>query len=153
MNVWLRRFLVILTVGGGFAGLALTVQIIFVAQKPFWVTYAIALLFFALYAYGVFIGIWLSEGSRPVWPLLFYFALQIPFISSPIFTYRFCSGLQATVAIVGDVLSWDARLGSECRLAILSSATLGFGINLVALVVVLILTPHAFHDKERDRCN
>ena len=149
MNVWLRRFLVVLTVGGGFAGLVLTLQGIFVAQKPFWATYAIGLIFFALYAYGIFIGIFLSEGREPIWQLLFYFALQIPFISSPLFAYRFCAGLQVTVAVIGIGLGWDARFGSEWQFAILSSAPLGFGVNLVALMIVFVLAPLAFDRNKR----
>ena len=83
MNVWLRRFLVILTIGGGFAGIVLTLQIVFVGDEPFWLTYVIALIFLALYGYGVFIGICLAEGGEPIGALLFYFTVQIPFISSP----------------------------------------------------------------------
>jgi hypothetical protein len=80
--------------------------------------------------------------------LLFYFALQVPFISSPLFVYRFCSGLQATVAVVGIGLGWDCRFGSEFQLVILSPAPLGGGINLVALIVVFILCSPVVHPRD-----
>ena len=151
MNIWFRRFLLILTIGGSFAGLVLTWQIIFLAEKPFWVTYVISLIFLALYGYGVFIGVCLAEGANPISSLIFYFAMQVPFISSHRVTYRFYSGLEATLAIRDFGLGWDARFGSEWRLAILSSAPLGFGINVVAIIIVFILTSLAFRRRQEER--
>jgi hypothetical protein len=131
----------------------LTWQIIFVAEKPVWVTYVISLIFLALYGYGVFIGVCLAERGEPIWSLLFYFTVQIPFISSPLVTYRFYSGLEATVAIRDVGVGWDARFGSEWRLAILSSAPLGFGINIVAIIIVFFLTSLAFQRTRRGSGN
>jgi hypothetical protein len=137
MNVWLRRCLVILTVGGGFIGVALTTDLFSQASKV--IAYIMLLAFVCLYGYGIFIGLKLSEGSAPLAHLRFYFGLQIPFISSPIIAYQFCSGLHATVAIIQPGLTWGYRLGSECRFAILSSAPWGIGINFVALAIVFLL--------------
>lgn len=120
-------------------GVALTIP--FFAQADKVIAYVVLLAFIALYAYGIFIGIKLSEGPPPLKHLRLYFGLQIPFISSPVIAYRFCSGLQATVAMIQSSLKWDFRLGVEGQFAILSSAPWGCGVNFVALAIVFLLYP------------
>jgi len=139
MNAWFRRLLLILTIGGGFVGVAVTIQFFLHANTV--IAYILALAFLGLYGYGIFVGFKLSEGSAPLRHLRLYFALQVPLISSPFITYRFCSGLQATVAIIQPGLrwGWDWRLGSEWQFVIHSSAPWGVGINLVALAIVFLL--------------
>jgi len=139
MNAWFRRLLLILTIGGGFAGVLLTIHSLPQGNKV--IGYISLLAFIGLYSYGIFVGFKLSEGPVPLEHLRVYFGLQIPFISSPLIAYRFCSGLSATVAIIQPGLRgrWDYRLGSVWRFVIHSSAPWGVGINLVALVIVLLL--------------
>jgi hypothetical protein len=137
MNAWFRRLLLILTIGGGFVGLVLTISFFPQANKV--IAYIMLLAFVGLYGYGIFVGLKLSEGSATLGHLRLYFGIQIPFISSPVIAYQFCSGLQVTVAIGQPGFSWGCRLGSEWKLAILSSAPWGIGINFVALAIVLLL--------------
>src|SRR5437870_5311097 len=137
MNAWFRRLLLILTIGGGFVGVAVTIQFFLHANTV--IAYIVAVAFLGLYGYGIFVGFKLSEGSAPLRHLRLYFALQVPLISSPLITYRFCSGLQATVAIIQQSFRWDWRLGSEWQFVIHSSAPWGVGINLVALAIVFLL--------------
>ena len=137
MNAWFRRLLLILTIGGGFVGITVTIQFFLHANKA--IAYIVAVAFLGLYRYGIFVGFKLSEGSVPLRHLRLYFALQVPLISSPLITYRFCSGLQATVAIIQQGFRWDWRLGSAWQFVIHSSAPWGVGINLVALAIVLLL--------------
>ena len=105
----------------------------FVSQANKVIAYAMLLAFIALYGYGIFVGLKLSEGPTPLRHLRAYFILKIPLISSPLVTYRFCSGLQATVAIIPPTFGFDFRLGSEWHSAISSSDRWGIGVNLVAL--------------------
>ena len=139
MNAWFRRLLLILTIGGGFVGVTVTIQSLLHANKV--TAYIMAVVFLGLYGYGIFAGFKLSESSAPLRHLRLYFSLQIPFISSPFIAYRFCSGLEATVAIIqpGFRWGWDWRLGSAWQFVIHSSAHWGFGINLVALAIVFLL--------------
>jgi hypothetical protein len=137
MNVWFRRLLLILTIGGGFIGIALTVQ--FFAQADKVIAYAMLLAFLGLYGYGIFVGLKLTEGPPPLKYLRLYFGLQIPFISSPIVAYQFCSGLQLTVAIMQSNIRWGCRLGADGQFAIMSSAPWGIGINFVALAILVLL--------------
>jgi hypothetical protein len=64
MNIWFRRLLLILTIGGGFIGLTLTLQSLFGVNKV--IGYLAVLLFVALYGYGIFVGLKLSEGPIPI---------------------------------------------------------------------------------------
>jgi hypothetical protein len=137
VNSWLRRLLIILTVGGGFTGVAFTVQFFAKTDKAF--GYLILVGFIVLYGWGVFIGIKLSEGPAPLGHLRAYFAFQIPFILSPIYVYRFCSGFHFTIALIQSGLQWDFRLGSEMQFAFLSQAPWGFGINLFAVAIIVLL--------------
>ena len=137
MNVWFRRLLLILTIGGGFVGIALTTTLFHQANKV--IAYVLLLAFIAFYGYGVFVGLKLSEGPAPLGHLRAYFAFQIPLLSSPVVAYRFCSGLQATIAIIPPTLGWDCRLGSEWHFAVLSSDRWGIGVNLVALAIMFLL--------------
>src|SRR5438552_11235354 len=86
MNVWFRRLLLILTIGGGFVGVARTIQFFSHVDKV--IAYVVLLAFVCLYGYGIFLGVKLSEGPAPLRHLRVYFGLQIPFISSPIVAYR-----------------------------------------------------------------
>jgi hypothetical protein len=137
MNAWFRRLLLILMIGGGFVGIALTAQAFSRADRV--IAYIALLAFVALNGYGIFLGVRLSDGSVPLRHLRFYFALQIPFISSPIIAYRFATGLQVTIAMMQSGLRSDWRLGSEGQLAILSPALWRIGINVVAVAIVLLL--------------
>src|SRR5580765_4473399 len=137
MNIWLRRLLLILLIGGGFAGLALITEFVFQPIKPI---ARIAMLgFICAYCYSIFIGLKLSEGTASLNYVRLYYALQIPFLSSPIITYRFGSGLQVTLAIIESGLTSSCRLGSEFQFAIGSSAPWGIGINFVGLAILLLL--------------
>jgi hypothetical protein len=79
------------------------------------------------------------RSASPLRALRVYFALQIPFISSPLIAYRFSTGFQTTIAIVQSRFAVDWRLGSEGQFALFSSAPWGVGLNIVALVIVLLL--------------
>jgi hypothetical protein len=146
MSVWFRRLLLILTIGGGFLGLAVTLQFLPSASKV--ITYFMLFAFIGLYAYGIFVGLTLSEGPVPIKHLRFYFALQIPFISSPLIVYGFCSGLQATVAILQSGPAWGWRLGSQWQFALFSSAPWGCGVNLIALIMVFVLYSPVIHARD-----
>ena len=138
MNVWFRRLLLILTIGGGFVGVARTIQFFSHVDKV--IAYVVLLAFVCLYGYGIFLGVKLSEGPAPLRHLRVYFGLQIPFISSPIVAYRFATGFQTTIAITQSGLGWDVRfLGSEGQFAIPSQEPWGVGINVIALAIVFLL--------------
>ncbi len=64
MNIWFRRSLVVLTVGGGFFGAVISTDTLFAAKNTPVFGYAMIALVIALYIYGIFAGIRLSEDAR-----------------------------------------------------------------------------------------
>jgi hypothetical protein len=149
MNVWFRRFLVVLTVGGGFLGVVISTDTLFAAKNTPGFGYAMIALFIALYIYGIFAGIRLSENASHYGHVLFFYALQVPFISSPILLYRFACGFHATIWVVGFSVGWMFRLGSDCQLAILQQNSWGGGVNLFAAAILFALVVHFFSDEHK----
>jgi hypothetical protein len=112
MNIWFRRSLVVLTVGGGFFGAVISTDTLFAAKNTPVFGYAMIALVIALYTYGIFAGIRLSEDARHYGHVLFFYALQVPFFSSPILLYRFACGFHATIWVVGFSFGWMFRLAA-----------------------------------------
>jgi hypothetical protein len=149
MNIWFRRSLVVLTVGGGFFGAVISTNTLFAAKNTPVFGYAMIALVIALYTYGIFAGIRLSEDARHYGHVLFFYALQVPFFSSPILLYRFACGFHATIWVVGFSFGWMFRLGSDCQLAILQPNSWGAGVNLFAAAVLFALVVHFFSDEDK----
>ena len=149
MNIWFRRFLVVLTIGGGFLGVVILVDTLFTAQNTPVLVYAIFAFLIALYIYGIFAGIRLSEDANRYGYVLFFYALQVPFLSSPILVYRFACGFHATIWVIGFSIGWMFRLGSDCQLTILQPNSWGGGVNLFAAAILLALVIHFFSDEDR----
>jgi hypothetical protein len=147
MNIWFRRFLVVLTVGGGFLGAVISTDTLFAAKNTPVFGYAMIALVIALYTYGIFAGIRLSEDASHYGHVLFFYALQVPFFSSPILLYRFACGFHATIWVVGFSFGWMFRLGSDCQLAILQPNSWGAGVNLFAAAILFALVVHFFSDE------
>ena len=53
MNIWFRRFLVVLMVGGGFLGAVISTDTLFAAKNTPVFGYAMIALVIALYTYGI----------------------------------------------------------------------------------------------------
>ena len=149
MNIWFRRFLVVLTVGGGFLGAAISADTLFAAENTPMFGYAMIALVIALYTYGIFAGIRLSEDASHYGHVLFFYALQVPFFSSPILLYRFACGFHATIWVVGFSIGWMFRLGSDFQLAILQPNSWGGGVNLFAAAILFALVVHFFSDEDK----
>lgn len=149
MNIWFRRSLVVLTVGGGFFGAVISTDTLFAAKNTPVFGYAMIALVIALYTYGIFAGIQLSEDARHYGHVLFFYALQVPLFSSPILLYRFACGFHATIWVVGFSFGWMFRLGSDCQLAILQPNSWGAGVNLFAAAILFALVVHFFSDEDK----
>src|SRR5690242_10285691 len=103
MKTWLRWILLTLTIGGGFTGLAVTLQATFQSEIDVF-SGIIAGLVSLLYLFVIVSGLLFAENSKRIFPLIVAFAFQIPFISSPVFTYSFSAGFRVTTGIVGGKL-------------------------------------------------
>lgn len=148
MNIWFRRALIVLTVGGGFLGAVATANVLFTLKNTPALGYVLLSLFIGLYIYGVFAGLRLSEDPSHYGHVLFFYALQVPFFSSPIVLYRFACGFHVTVAVVGFGIGWMFRLGSDWQMAILQPNSWGVGVNLFAAAILFALVIHFVSDDD-----
>jgi len=142
MKHWFRLSLILLTVGGGFCGFAITWQSLCNVLKssennP--VNIILLVIFLALYGLVVASGLVFAHDQRKSAFLFVSFILQVPWISSPVFSYRFTAGLHATVGNVGGNWIGGISLGSDWQCALMQQAPWGFGLNLFAVFMLILL--------------
>lgn len=137
MNIWAKRTLVVLSMGGGIFGLV----VVLLSLLRGGVSIATGLILIAAmgaYSLGLIGGIKLigntDAGLR--W-LRAYFALQIPVVSSPVLSYFVASGAAVNVGWVQARLFLTGRLGTEFEFTFFVSRPWGIGVNLVGLLLFL----------------
>jgi len=135
MNIWHRRLFLVVSIGGGFTGFAVTSgQLFQPGQLPLY--YMLCVGVAIAYASGVYGGLKLvEEEAKGLAILSWYFLAQIPIFVSPIISYQFSSGLTAytTVGTIG--LSWGANFGCHWQFSLFQfgDRTLAVGANLFAI--------------------
>lgn len=139
MKPWLRLILVTATVGGGFAGVAVTIQLLFGGQGGSPASYVLLTGFFALFAFVTVSGLVFVHNPENTGLMTVALALQVPWVSSPIFAYKLDAGFQLTVAFIGGNLTAALRLGSGFQVGIFQQHPWGAGLNLFALVLLALL--------------
>lgn len=141
MRVWQWRAIGVLTLGGSFLGLVLT--LITVPGVGNLLSKFIASIFVGLYAWGVWCGMGMLERSVDTFrKSILFWAFQIPYFTSPLLSYNFSSGARATVALqtADPQFLWTVQLGSHFAAMVLRPAAWGIGVNLLALVVTVFLS-------------
>jgi hypothetical protein len=139
MKTWLRLTLVTVTIGGGFTGVAITLQTLFGMKGQPVINYVLITGFVALFAYVTISGLIFVQNPQRTAPLIVALVLQIPWISSPLIAYKFAAGFQVSAAIVGGQFKGGFLLGSDFRFNIFQQTPWGAGINLFALGLLLLL--------------
>lgn len=147
MNVWIRRILVVLEIGGGAVGL------VFLAMSRPWTREAakgvwfLSVLYVGLFLLTIAAGLLLAEGMRRgiKWSVACQ-AIQIPVIVSSALTYRFVFASHLTVGYFGSTWVVEPGIGTTAMLsggpvtAVSPLMTgVGCGVNLVAVVALLYL--------------
>jgi hypothetical protein len=145
MEPWLRVVLILLTVGGGFSGIVTAANAL-LGPVIGWESGALAVIFLTLFVFVTATGIFFTLDQKRLRPLLIALAIQIPWLSTPRFVYKFATGFYAALNI-GDALKpgrMAVRLWSEVHLGSIASISWsrattpwGVGINWVALVLFL----------------
>ncbi|GLQ98664.1 hypothetical protein [Dyella mobilis] len=142
MQLWQRRTLGALALGGSFVGLSLGFEQLF---NPVSVWDKLLLIpFLALYGWGIWSGVALLENANGALRLnRRFWAVQIPFLSSPIAGYMFASGclLYASFYPADIRFHFDVRFGSQFGYSLLQfEQPWAFGINLFAVCIYTYLT-------------
>jgi hypothetical protein len=138
MKQWLRLTLVTMTIGGGFTGVAITLQAMFThEQSP--LGYVLMLMFLALFAFVTISGIVFVHNPNRTSLLVVALVLQVPWVSSPIFAYKFAAGFQVCGAVMGGHFAGGFRLGSDFQINFFQQLPWGIGINFFALALLILL--------------
>jgi len=147
-----RRGLGIVTLGGGFLGLTIGIATA-VGPGMHPMSRLLILPFLVLYGWGIYCGLRMIEDpasslrmNRTFW------ALQIPYLVSPIGGAYFFSGAYVLAAISSQAPEWRlaAKLGSEFQVTLLQAdKPYAAGINLFAVGMVVFLTHQLRTDQRR----
>jgi hypothetical protein len=139
MKPWLRLTLITLTVGGGFTGFVGTLPSLLRhgSQQP--VLFLMFAGFLALYAFVAASGLLFIQNEKQILPLLIGFAVQVPWISSPVLAYQFTAGFNVSVGLFAGRLGWVVRLGGDWHCVLGQKAAWGAGVNLFALFIMGLL--------------
>ena len=158
MKTWLRLLLVALTVGGGFAGMTLSLQVLHGLKNPEASRVIVALIFVGMYAFVTASGLLFVYDPKRTRLVLASLAVQIPWVSCPVFVYQFSSGLHAAITLgtpedtsrVGLHLGWNLLyFGAHFlfRAWAYQDIPWTFGVNAVPVVlIVLLLRSTRSHD-------
>ena len=139
-----------MTVGGGFAGVVVSIQFLIQSldQRP--LVLPIAAVFLLLYTYITVAGLLFVHEPNCTRPLLWALVLQVPWVSSSILVYKFAVGLvllagaNYSQATGGLTLNYEWTLGSRSTVAIFQQSPVIVGINFGALVFLILLLKAIF---------
>lgn len=141
MKVWFRWLLLVLTIGGGFMGLAIAVQAMFAQDASGFFYYLFCCVAIGLYCFVIVSGLLFAENSRCITPMRVGFALQVPWVSSPILVYGFGVGCRITtgLGLLDGRFSATFRFGSDFDLFIFGHHPWFVGINVFAVLMLVSL--------------
>ena len=150
MKPWLRLTLVVMTVGGGFAGFTYTFEHLqsgFSSHSEPLPNLILMGVFLLLNAGVTLSGLLFVYDSHRTNPLLAALAIQIPWVSSPLIAYRFATGFELLVSLRGSAsgedfalhLAWQFFLGSRWSLTLSPERPYGLGVNVWAFAMLILL--------------
>ncbi|HVI57759.1 MAG TPA: hypothetical protein VM619_02645 [Luteimonas sp.] len=141
MQIWQRRILGILAIGGSALGIAIGVQA--AGSSGNVVAWLVIAPFILLYLWGIWCGVSLIEQKAgALRSNLVFWGLQVPLFQSPYAGYLFTSGFFTTVTFQPSEtrLGFLFWLGSKFEISLMQAdKPLVFGMNLFALAVALFL--------------
>jgi len=139
MKPWLRWALIITQVGGGFAGIVITLDYLYNSENTPPPVIVISMGFVALYTFVTIAGVLFAQDGRRTWLLRGALWLQIPWISSPIIAWRFTAGLSIAVTLIDSEIGVAYWLGSIWQFDLFGDVPTGIGINLFAVLMLYLL--------------
>lgn len=144
---WIARFIIVLSLGGGFAGLALSLQKLGgIADKGIDAGGVLVIIYMLLLSLiGIIFGLLLAEKRKKAFTWLkVFFILQIPVVISNAFIYKMFAGLGMSVTFgsinggTGAFVSY--RLGADYLFSFANQVDGNqFGINLFAVILLALL--------------
>jgi hypothetical protein len=138
MNPWLKRLHLVLTIGGGFAGLAVAFSTM---GESFRQSLSEGFLIIGAILYflcALVVGVRLADGKASRTSLLWLYGVQIPLLSGPVIAYHLSLGAHVNVGVLGASFYWNLQLGDHYSVSLGNGDLLwGAGVNLFALGMYL----------------
>lgn len=142
MQQWQRRILGVLALGGSFLGITLAFTLLLAPGSI--LGRSLVLPFLGLYCWGIWCGVrMLEDAEGAVRSNRLFWAVQIPFLTSPVAGYFFASGflLFVTYQPANSSPGFVFRLGSQFEYSLLQpEKPFVFGVNIFALAIWVFLT-------------
>jgi len=145
MTTWRRLTLIAMMVGGGFTGVLAAGQILVNSLTQGTLNLLLAILLLFLYTYVMVAGLVFAHSPRRLGPLVAALAIQVPGLSSSLLVYKFAAGVGAFLGANysqgtgGLTPNFDTFFGSRSTVAILQHNPFTIGINLWAVVLLILL--------------
>jgi hypothetical protein len=147
MNRWLRLLLITMSVGGGFTGVSVAVDAMSKSHADVGIGAA-----FLLASTFVLVSGLAFVLERKTTLLFAAIAVQVPTLSTPLVIYQFWSGFHVTFT-AGNLQSgssgvdFHAGLGSFFKFYLAQGDGWNFGVNLFALVLLILLFRPVSHSR------
>jgi len=139
MNPWLRRLHLVLTIGGGFAGLALSLGTLGDSFRQSLLAGLVNVGVALYFLWAVVIGLRLADDRASRRSFLWLYGVQVPVLSGPVIAYRLSLGAHVSVGVLGDSFHMSWQLGAQYSINLWAGELLwGVGVNLVALCMYFI---------------
>jgi len=139
MNPWLKRLHLVLTIGGGFGGLAVAFTTM---DESFRQSLLDGLLIVGAALYfvcAIVVGVRLADGTASRTSLLWLYGAQVPLLSSPVIAYHVSLGAHVYIGVLGGSFYWNLQFGDHYSVSLGNGDLLwGVGVNLFALGMCLI---------------
>lgn len=139
MTPWLRLIVVAVTVGGGFTGVSIALKGLLAAHGQPPAYYVLIVGFLVLYAFVTVSGLVFVHDPKRIRLLIVAFALQVPWISSPLVAYKFSAGFQVGAAFIGGHFNVGAFWGSDFQINFFQRLPWGVGANVFPLALLILL--------------
>jgi hypothetical protein len=147
MAAWEWRVLGVLALGGSFLGLVVGTSVLPAQQGV--LARVLMVPFLGLYAWGIWCGLrMLERAPRALLPNAWFWALQVPYLTSPVLGYAFTSGsfLYLTWAPFTSNFGFTWRLGSQFQYSLLEGDkpfVIGINVFAFAMLAWIIRRSHA----------
>lgn len=139
MNKWVKWVLILLQLGGGFAGLCISIGSLINLECDIFET-SIYVIFSLLYSYGIFCSYLLIESkSRGTQLSLLYQLMQVLSIKSSLFSYLFTSGAMVSVNFRIEGVSVGYKIGSAFEVALHAVDPFIVSVNLIPLFMIMLM--------------
>lgn len=131
-----KSLVLLFTVGGGSVGFVLIFSAL-VSWRDSYGAPIVSILFLITFAYLIFSGLAFVL-SQNTYHAAVALSLQVPWISSGLISYKLASFFNLSILFKIDGVSFQAMLGSRYYFDLLSNSSLGVGVNIGALAMLIL---------------